>query len=124
MVAHVIQRWGSPEQRQKYLPALARGNVLAASPSPSPTRAATPRASRPPLRTRTKAGVLNGHKKWTTFGQIAGLFLVLAQFEGRPTAFLVERESPGLTVRPLHGVWGTRASQLAELTFEGAAFPT
>ena len=67
--------------------------------------------------------MLDGHKKWTTFGQLAGLFLVLAQCEGKPTAFLVERESPGLAVRPLQGVWGTRASMLAELTFAGCRVP-
>ncbi len=69
------------------------------------------------------AWVLDGRKKWTTFGQLAGLFLVLAQADGKPTAFLVERETPGVAVRPLHGIIGTRASMLAEIFFDGCRVP-
>jgi glutaryl-CoA dehydrogenase (non-decarboxylating) len=123
MVAHAIQRWGSPEQRQSYLPALARGKLLAALALSEPNAGSDAAGVETTAADSNEGWVLNGHKKWTTFGQIAGLFLVLAQFEGQPTAFLVERESPGLTVRPLQGVWGTRASQLAELTFEGCCIP-
>ncbi|HSS77155.1 MAG TPA: acyl-CoA dehydrogenase family protein [Thermoanaerobaculia bacterium] len=123
MVAHAIQRWGSPEQRQSYLPALARGKVLAALALSEPNAGSDAAGVETTAADSNEGWVLNGQKKWTTFGQIAGLFLVLAKFEGQPTAFLVERESPGLTVRPLTGVWGTRASQLAELTFEGCCIP-
>ncbi|HSS47597.1 MAG TPA: acyl-CoA dehydrogenase family protein [Thermoanaerobaculia bacterium] len=123
MVAHAIQRWGSPEQRQTFLPALARGKLLAAL-ALSEANAGSDAGSVETTAADSNYGwVLNGRKKWTTFGQIAGLFLVLAQFEGQPTAFLVERETPGLTVKPLQGVWGTRASQLAELTFEECCIP-
>jgi len=123
MVAHAIQRWGSPEQRQNYLPSLARGKVLAALALSEPNAGSDAAGVETTAADSNEGWVLNGQKKWTTFGQIAGLFLVLAKFEGQPTAFLVERESPGLTVRPLTGVWGTRASQLAELTFEGCCIP-
>ena len=61
------------------------------------------------------AYVLNGLKKWTTYGQIAHLFLIFAQCNGRVSAFLVPRDTPGLQVKPLHGMLGTRASMLAEL---------
>jgi alkylation response protein AidB-like acyl-CoA dehydrogenase len=67
--------------------------------------------------------VLNGQKKWITFGQIAGLYLVFAQHEGKPCAFLVERNTPGLWVEPIFGMLGTRASMLAELHFENCRVP-
>ncbi len=67
--------------------------------------------------------VLHGTKKWTTYGQVADLFLVFARTEGKPVAFLVERGAPGLEVRPLRGVTGTRASMLAELRFDGCRVP-
>jgi glutaryl-CoA dehydrogenase (non-decarboxylating) len=123
MVAHAIQRWGSAEQRQSFLPSLSRGNVLGALALSEPNAGSDAGGVETTAADSNYGWVINGHKKWTTFGQIAGLFLVLAKFEGQPTAFLVERETPGLTVKPLHGVWGTRASQLAELTFEDCCIP-
>ncbi len=123
MVSHAIQRWGSAEQRQQYLPALARGKLLAALALSEPNAGSDAGSVETTAADSNYGWVLNGHKKWTTFGQIAGLFLVLAQFEKQPTAFLVERETPGLTVKPLSGVWGTRASQLAEITFEDCTIP-
>jgi glutaryl-CoA dehydrogenase (non-decarboxylating) len=123
MVAHAIGRWGSREQKERFLPALARGEILGALGLSEPNAGSDAQSVET---TASEAGdhwVLDGQKKWTTFGRIAGLFLVLAQCEGKPTAFLVERESPGLAVRPLEGVWGTRASMLAELSFDGCRVP-
>src|SRR5262249_44236550 len=112
MGAHAIQRWGGAEQRARYLPALSRGALLGALALSEPN-AGSDAASVETTATESSDGwILNGCKKWTTFGQIAGLFLVLSKVGGQPTTFLVERETPGLTVKPLHGVWGTRASQL------------
>jgi len=123
MVAHAVLRWGSPAQRQRWLPALARGEVLAALALSEPNAGSDAKSVETIAVDAGDGWVLDGRKKWTTFGQLAGLFLVLAQCDGQPTAFLVERESPGLAVRPLQGVWGTRASMLAELTFAGCRVP-
>src|SRR6185312_5137708 len=96
MVAHAIQRWGSAGQRERFLPALARAEVLAALALSEPN-AGSDAAGVETTAVRSGDGwVLDGRKKWPTFGQIAGLFLVLARSEGQPTAFLVERETPGL----------------------------
>ncbi|HSD82660.1 MAG TPA: acyl-CoA dehydrogenase, partial [Anaerolineae bacterium] len=67
--------------------------------------------------------VLNGHKKWISFGQLAGLFLIFAQIEGQPAAFLVEGNTPGLIREPMHGLLGTRASMLAEIHLEKCPVP-
>lgn len=48
-------------------------------------------------------------------GQIADIYLVFAQCEGKPTAFLVERNTPGFTATAISGLLGARASMLAEL---------
>ena len=123
MVAHVIGRWGSPGQRERYLPAMARGEILGAFCLSEPNAGSDAKSVETVARDDGDAWVLDGRKKWTTFGQIAGLFLVLAQLEGKPTAFLVERDLPGVTVRPLSGVTGTRASMLAEIFFAGCRVP-
>jgi alkylation response protein AidB-like acyl-CoA dehydrogenase len=62
--------------------------------------------------------MIRGKKKWTTFGQVAHLFLVFAQIDDKPSAFLVERDTPGLEVTPIRGMLGTRGSMLAELTLQ------
>jgi alkylation response protein AidB-like acyl-CoA dehydrogenase len=127
MVAHAIRRWGSPGQRERYLPAMARGEILGALALSEPNAGSDAKSVETTAREDGDAWVLDGRKKWTTFGQIAGLFLVLAKVEGspeaRPTAFLVEREMPGVTVRPLPGITGTRASMLAEIFLEGCRVP-
>ncbi|MFL6237622.1 MAG: acyl-CoA dehydrogenase family protein [Thermoanaerobaculia bacterium] len=127
MVAHAIRRWGSPGQRERYLPALARGDagmgLLGALAISEPNAGSDAKSVETLARDDGDAWVLDGRKKWTTFGQIAGLFLVLAQVGDKSTAFLVERETPGVTVRPLTGITGTRASMLAEIFFEGCRVP-
>ena len=123
MVAHAIHRWGSREQRERWLPRLARGEVLGALALSEPDAGSDARSVETTARDGGDAWVLDGRKKWTTFGQIAGLFLVLAQLDGKLTAFLVERDAPGMTVQPLRGVWGTRASMLAEIAFDGCRVP-
>src|SRR5262249_54142641 len=50
-------------------------------------------------------------------------FLVFAQCDGKPAAFLVERDTPGLAITPIRGMLGTRASMLAELRFEACRIP-
>jgi hypothetical protein len=127
MVAHAIQRWGSKAQKERYLPAMARGEVLGALALSEPEAGSDAKSVQTTAVLSGEAAgdawVLDGRKKWTTFGQLAGLFLVLAQADGKPTAFLVERDTPGVTVRPLAGITGTRASMLAEIFFDGCRVP-
>lgn len=123
MVAHAINRWGSRGQRERYLPAMARGEILGALALSEPNAGSDAKSVETTAVADGDSFVLSGRKKWTTFGQIAGLFLVFAQCEGKPTAFLVERDTTGVTVRPLTGIVGTRASMLAEIFFEDCRIP-
>ena len=123
MVAHAIQRWGSPAQKERYLPRMARGETLGALALSEPEAGSDAKSVRTTARADGDFWILDGQKKWTTYGQLAGLFLVLAQADGKPTAFLVERDTPGVTVKPLAGITGTRASMLAEIFFDGARVP-
>ena len=130
MVAHAVQRFGDPAARERFLPALARGAILGAFALSEPGAGSDANSVET---TAVQEGgpegdwVLTGRKKWTTFGQIADLYLVFAKVGegagGQPTVFLLERATPGLTVTPLHGITGTRASLLAELTLDGCRVP-
>lgn len=123
MVSLSIQKWGSARQRQSWLPRLASAERLAAFAATEPETGSDPKSVGTTAVARGGSYVLTGSKRWITFGQIADLFLVLAQCDGKPTTFLVERDSPGLSVKPIEGMLGTRASMLAELTFDGCEIP-
>lgn len=127
MVAHAIQRWGSPAQKERYLPRMARGEILGALALSEPEAGSDAKSVQTTARLEGDTWILDGRKKWTTYGQLAGLFLVLAQADGdsgsKPLALLVERDTPGVTVRPLAGITGTRASMLAEIFFDGVRVP-
>jgi glutaryl-CoA dehydrogenase (non-decarboxylating) len=123
MASFTIFRWGSEAQRAKWLRALASGRVTGAFAISEPNAGSDVNGIETTAEPTSQEFVLEGHKKWTTFGQIAGVFVVLARSEGRPTAFLIERDTPGFTIEPLAGVTGTRGSMLATLHFRGCRVP-
>lgn len=116
MVAESIRRWGSAAQKARWLPVLASGETLAAFALSEPN-VGSDATSVESEATPDGAGAfrLHGTKRWISFGQIADLFLVFARCHGQPTAFLVEKGAPGLSVRPMRGLLGLRASMLAEV---------
>jgi hypothetical protein len=118
MVGLAIYRWGSSRQRHTWLSRLARGEIIGALAISEPNAGSDAGGVETVAIPRNGAYVLSGKKKWITFGQIADLFLVLAKCENKPTAFLVERGTPGFSTRPINDVLGTRGSMLAELTFD------
>lgn len=120
MVCRGILRWGSKGQKESWLPRLARGEVLGAFALSEPEAGSDATGIRTTATEVDGGYALDGAKKWITYGQIADLFLLFAQLDGKPTAFLVELGTPGLAVLPLRGILGTRASMLAELKLAGA----
>jgi glutaryl-CoA dehydrogenase (non-decarboxylating) len=123
MVAHVLCKWGSQYQKEHWIPKLASGEAIAAFALSEPNAGSDAKSVET---TATPSGnfyILNGKKKWITYGQIADLFLVFTQCEGKPTAFLVEKNRPGLSIKPIVGILGTRASMLAELHLDDCQIP-
>lgn len=123
MVGHALRRWGKPEAKERHLLALARGERLGALALSEPNAGSDAASIETRAEEDGESFVLSGVKKWTTFGQIADLFLVFAKVAGQPAAFLVEREAPGLSIVPIHGMHGTRAAMLAEIHLEGCRVP-
>ncbi len=123
MVGQAVLKWGTRGQKEHWLPRLAAGATLAAFGLTEPNVGSDAKSLEATARLSGDSYVLNGHKVWTTYGQVAGLFLIFAQCEGRPTAFLVERDSPGFSVKPITGMLGVRASMLAELFMEDCRIP-
>lgn len=117
MVSQAITRWGTDEQKKCWLPKLATGQKLAAFALSEPNIGSDPKNVETIAKQNDNKFILNGKKKWISCGQIADLFLVIAQCEGRPTAFLVEKSHPGLSITSIKNMYGFRSAMLAELSF-------
>ena len=118
MAALAIWRWGTEEQKAQWLEKLGQGQAIAAFALTEPEAGSDAREIRTEAVASGDDFLLSGHKKWITFAQIADLFLVFARSQRGPCAFLLERNTPGLVISPVHGMLGTRASMMAELRLE------
>lgn len=123
MVALAVWRWGSRELKTNAGTAAARAELLCALALTEPDVGSDAAGVQTEARAEGDGYVLNGRKKWITYGQIADLFLTLVRCEGKLTAFLVPANAEGFVRRPLHGIVGTRASLLAELEFNHCFVP-
>lgn len=123
MVACALLRWGSHEQKSRWLPGMAAGRVIAGFALSEPGVGSDANAVETTAERVGGFYVLNGRKSWITAGQIADLFLVFAQSDGKSVAFLVEKDSAGLSRRPIRGMLGMRASMLAELELQDCRVP-
>jgi alkylation response protein AidB-like acyl-CoA dehydrogenase len=127
LVNNALLRWGTDEQKQKYLPRMATEWVgsyaLSESSSGSDAFALKTRATE-----QGDSYVLNGQKLWITNAQESSLFIVLANvapelgYKGI-TAFLVERGQAGFSVGKKEDKLGIRASSTCELVFDNAVVP-
>jgi isovaleryl-CoA dehydrogenase len=123
-----IRRWGTPEQKQNYLPALCAGQTVGAL-AMSETGAGSDVVSMK-LRAEKKNDrfVLNGSKMWITNGPDAGTLVVYATTDLAVgprgiTAFIVERSMPGFSVAQKLDKLGMRGSNTGELVFEDVEVP-
>ncbi|OME94455.1 acyl-CoA dehydrogenase [Paenibacillus amylolyticus] len=118
MVAIAIQKFGSEDMRSYWLPRLASGEVIGAFGLSEPGVGSDAKSIETNAELDGEGYQLNGKKKWITMGQLADLFLIFAQVNDKPTAFLVERNNPGLKTQPINGMLGVKGSMLAELHLE------
>lgn len=123
MVCHTLHKWGSKAQKEHLLPLLARGELIAAFGLTEPEAGSDAGSIETSAQEVDGGYLLNGRKKWITFGQIADLFLVFARCERGPAAFLLPRETPGLKITPIQGMLGVRASMLAQLDLDDCKVP-
>ncbi|MEV0482880.1 acyl-CoA dehydrogenase family protein [Streptomyces sp. NPDC050508] len=123
-----LQHFGSPALKERYLPRLCSGELIGAHAVSEPDSGSDALA----MRTRAVRDgddyVLNGSKAFVSNGPVAGLFTVYARTSDRPgplsvTAFLVERDTPGLRVGGPVAKLGLRTSPLGELSFEDCRVP-
>ncbi len=128
IVCESILKYGSDDQRAKYLKQMASGEMIGAF------ALTEPNAGSDPARQTTRAVfdgdsyVLNGTKRFTTTGKNAGIIIVTAKTDEQArhkgiSAFLIEQGTPGLKVGPLEDKMGLRASDTADLIIEDCRIP-
>ncbi len=118
MLSWALMRWGSGEQRQRWGQALARGDVLGAFCLSEPAAGSDAGGIQTTAVPTAGGWLLNGTKTWITNGQRADLYLVFARAGASIAAFLVPRQTPGVVVRAVPEILGTRASMLAQVSFD------
>lgn len=118
LVMYPIWSFGSDEQKQRYLPEMARGRVIGCFGLTEPDFGSNPSGMRASA-VKTPGGYrLTGTKRWITNGSIAHVALIWAKLDGVVRGFLVPTTTPGFTARDIHGKWSLRASVTSELVLE------
>src|ERR1700694_2776797 len=123
LVMFPISAFGSEEQKQRWLPRMAQGEVIGCFGLTEPDSGSDPGGMRTRARHDGNAYVLNGTKTWITNGGIADLAVVWAQAEDGIRGFLIERGTPGFTTSDIHHKLSLRASVTSELHFEDCRVP-
>src|SRR5256714_2869941 len=118
-----ISAFGSEEQKQRWLPPMARGEVIGCFGLTEPDAGSDPGSMRTTARRDGNSYVLNGTKMWITNGGLANLAVVWAKAEDGVRGFLVERGTPGFTTSDIHQKLSLRASITSELHFEDCRVP-
>ncbi len=124
LVMYPIHSYGTEEQKQRWLPAMAAGRAIGCFGLTEPDFGSNPSGMRTTA-TRTNTGwVLNGEKRWITSGGLADVAVVWARTsEGEIRGFLVERGTKGFATHDIEGKFSLRASVTSELIFEDCHLP-
>ena len=128
MVCEVIERFGTPEQRERYCPRITSGEFFAGAFCLSEAEAGSDPGSMRTTAVRDgDRWVINGEKMWITSAEQAGVHVVWARTGGKGTGgiscFLVEGDNPGLTPGKKEDKMGLRASNTAPVLFEDCVVP-
>jgi alkylation response protein AidB-like acyl-CoA dehydrogenase len=124
MVSMALLKWGTKEQKGKWLPPLARGEMIGAIALTEPGAGSDLQSLATGLTPEGDHFILNGSKRWISCAQIAAVFLVFGKLGQSSVACLVPRDSPGLRIEPIDDLMGFRAGGLAEITFNHVEVPS
>jgi glutaryl-CoA dehydrogenase (non-decarboxylating) len=128
-----LLQWGTEEQKQRWLPGLASGDLVGAFGLTEPNAGSDAINIKTRARKDGDSYILNGEKTWISLADYADQFLVIAVLEDptpsaqRPTpthaAFIVPRNLPGFHSKALHGKLGVRAGNTGQIFFEDLRVP-
>ena len=118
-----IYAFGSEEQKQKYLPRMARGEAIGCFGLTEPHGGSDPANMKTHAKKRGKDWVINGAKMWITNGAIADVAVVWAMTEEGIRGFLIDKGTPGFAATEIERKFSLRASITAALFFDNVVVP-
>ena len=124
LVMYPIYKFGSEEQRMKYLPKLGSGELIGCFGLTEPDSGSDPGSMITNIREDGDSYILNGAKMWITNSPLADIAVVWAKDEaGIVRGLIVEKGMKGFSAPEIHGKWSLRASITGELVFEDVRVP-
>jgi glutaryl-CoA dehydrogenase len=124
LVMYPIWKYGSEEQKMKYLPKLATGEMIGCFGLTEPDFGSNPGGMVSNFKDAGDHVILNGAKMWISNAPFADIAVVWAKDEsGRIHGLIVERGMEGFTTPTMHGKWSLRASDTGELVFDNTPVP-
>lgn len=123
---HPINEYGTQEQKEKYLPPLASGNLIGCFGLTEPNHGSDPNGmeTRAKYDASKKCYILNGTKSWITNSPIADIAIVWAKCEDkRIRGFILERSMKGFSTPKIEGKFSLRASDTGQIVMEDVQVP-
>ncbi|MEN0054800.1 MAG: acyl-CoA dehydrogenase family protein [Mucilaginibacter sp.] len=124
LVMYPIYTYGSEEQRKKYLPKLASGEIMGCFGLTEPDHGSNPGGMTTNIKDAGDHYILNGAKMWISNAPFADIAVVWTKDEsGKIRGLIVERGMEGFTTPETHNKWSLRASSTGELVFDNVKIP-
>ncbi|MEU4423685.1 acyl-CoA dehydrogenase family protein [Actinoplanes sp. NPDC024001] len=123
LVMYAIWRYGSEEQKERWLPGLAAGRLLGCFGLAEPDHGSDPTGMSTRARRDGDEWVLDGVKTWILNAPIADVAVIWARAEKGVTGFAVPADTPGLAVREISPKLSLRASSTGEIVLDGVRLP-
>lgn len=124
LVMYPIFKYGSEEQKKKYLPKLGNGELIGCFGLTEPDHGSNPAGMETNIKDDGDAYILNGAKMWITNSPLADIAVVWARDEeGAVRGMIVEKDLKGFSAPEIKGKWSLRASITGELVFDNVRVP-
>jgi glutaryl-CoA dehydrogenase len=124
LAMYAIHAYGSEEQKQRWLPGMARGELVGCFGLTEPDSGSDPGSMRTRAERDGSDWVLTGNKMWITNGSLADVAVVWARADEGVRGFLVEKGMPGFAAHDVHHKISLRASVTSELVLDGVRVPS
>jgi glutaryl-CoA dehydrogenase len=124
LVMYPIDKFGTQEQKDRFLPDLAKGNLIGCFGLTEPDHGSDPSGMKTKATLKGDHYILNGSKNWITNSPIADLFVIWAKDDGGTIrGFLLEKNMPGLSAPKINGKFSLRASNTGMIFMDNVVVP-
>jgi alkylation response protein AidB-like acyl-CoA dehydrogenase len=123
LVGETLLRWGTPEQKKKWLPLMSSGEKIGCFGLTEPDVGTDAKSVQTAYVKEGNHYIINGRKKWITLSGIADFMIVVTRGEKGNSAFIVDTASEGVTITPIKGLLAGRAAHISEIEFKDVRAP-